>query len=239
MTVAERLDKVLHALHTAAERSARSPGEIALIAVSKKQPTSLMHEYQQAAAHRGLPVIFGENYVQELKAKRGEFKEPTALHMIGPLQSNKIRDAVRYADVIQSVHSLSVLQGIAEEALKQGKKQKIFLQVNIGDDPRKSGFHADDVPQVLGDAAKYSTSLSLIGLMTITPLYDDPELARPDFARMRKLREMLVSGGLASAFENSSPLLSMGMSADFAVAIEEGADLVRVGTALFGERPAY
>jgi pyridoxal phosphate enzyme (YggS family) len=196
-----------------------------------------MHEYIEAARSRAVPVVFGENYVQELKSKRAELPQDVVVHLIGPLQSNKIRDAVRYADVIQSVHSASVLLGIAKEALKQGKQQRVFLQVNIGEDPQKSGFRSEDIAVLLADSKAYAASVQIMGLMTITPYYEQPEQARPDFAKMSKLREELLTAGLAGAFVGGRPLLSMGMSADFDVAIEEGADLVRVGTALFGERP--
>jgi len=238
MKVVERLDQVLLSLDRAAARALRVRNDITLIAVSKKQPTVLMHEYTQAASARGIHVFFGENYVQELKAKRAEFTQGQQFHLIGPLQSNKIRDAVRYADVIQSVHSVSVLKGIADEARKQGKRQQIFIQVNVGNDPRKSGFQSTEIPAALSEVAENSLSLSVLGLMTITPYYDDPEQARPDFSRMRKLRDELQAAGLVDVFENKRALLSMGMSADFHIAIEEGADVVRVGTALFGERQA-
>lgn len=236
--VRERLNNILEKIDQAAARSSRTRDDITLVAVSKKQPSQLMYEYLDAAAERDLPVVFGENYVQELKSKRGDFSTGSVFHLIGPLQSNKIRDAVRYADVIQSVHSLSVLQGIAEEAGKQGKHQRIFIQVNIGDDPRKSGFKAAEIPKLLSEVHVYSALLSILGLMTITPYYDEPEHARPDFRTMKALRDELCMVGLSHAFENGRPLLSMGMSADFHIAIEEGADLVRIGTALFGERPS-
>jgi pyridoxal phosphate enzyme (YggS family) len=238
MSVGAHLGAVLQSLERAASHTSRTRSDIELVAVSKKQPVSLMREYIEAAQARAVPIIFGENYVQELKAKRSELPQEVVIHLIGPLQSNKIRDAVRYADVIQSVHSLSVLEGIAHEAHKQGKQQDVFLQVNIGDDSRKSGFQSTEIPKLLADARAHSSSLRILGLMTITPFYDDPEQARPDFAKMRKLRDDLFSAGLTGAFADGKVLLSMGMSADFDVAIEEGADLVRVGTAIFGERPA-
>jgi pyridoxal phosphate enzyme (YggS family) len=238
MTIADRLDCVLLSLDRALARSERDRSGVMLVAVSKKQPVTLMHEYLEAATARRLSVVFGENYVQELKTKRSQFSQNQVFHLIGPLQSNKIRDAVRHADVIQSVHSLSVLQGIADEAQKQGKQQRIFLQVNIGDDPNKSGFQSSEIPEILSQVAKHASSLSLVGLMTITPYYDEPEDARPDFTRMRRLKEELQATALRDVFEGRNILLSMGMSADFHIAIEEGADVVRVGTALFGERQA-
>ena len=156
--------------------------------------------------------------------------------MIGPLQSNKVRDAVALCDVIQSVHSLKVLALIAKEADRIGKRQRIFLQVNIGEDPAKSGFLAKDIDEALATVEEHITSLQLEGLMTILPYAEDPEKARPHYRKLAELRHSLELRGLTRMFQRGWILLSMGMSNDFRVAIEEGADLVRVGTALFGER---
>jgi len=235
MTVAESLPQVLAIAERAACKSSRSLKDIVLVAVSKKQPIALMREYMDVAQSRALPVIFGENYVQELKIKRAEFSPDVAFHLLGPLQSNKIRDAVRYADVIQSVHSESVLNTIAVEAKKLGKRQSVFIQVNIGNDPAKSGFKPEQVQDVLQTAQRFNPEVIVSGLMTITPYYEDPELARADFIRMRKLREALLGTAPELCPENGLKL-SMGMSADYHIALEEGADIVRIGTAIFGER---
>ena len=236
MDIARNLDTVLAAIAQAAHKAGRDPRSIAIVAVSKKQSTELMQQYQQAAADREVDVIFGENYLQELKAKRPAFSPSTQFHVTGPLQSNKIRDAVRLADVIESVHSRATLDGIAREAARQGKPQHIFLQVNIGDDRNKSGFTVDELLPVIEHIQATLPAIKLVGLMTITPYYDNPEQGRADFARMKMLRDSVIAAGKGDAFEGSRVLLSMGMSADFAIAIEEGADLVRIGTALFGER---
>jgi pyridoxal phosphate enzyme (YggS family) len=238
MIVADQLDRVLESIELAAQRCQRKSSDITLVAVSKKQPIELIQQYVEAAHERGREVVLGENYVQELKAKRALFPESVRFHQLGPLQSNKIRDAVRCADVIQSVHSQAVLKGVADEAAKQGVQRSIFLQVNIGNDPLKSGFDAEQLAYFLeAIAVDMPRSLRILGLMTITPYFEEPEHARPDFERMRRLRDTLLSQGLGPCFAHTTPLLSMGMSADFHVAIEEGADLVRVGTAIFGERP--
>lgn len=236
MNIARNLDLVLAAIGRAALKVGRAPRAITLVAVSKKQSSELMHQYRQAAEERGVAVIFGENYLQELKAKRTHFPAPTQFHVTGPLQSNKIRDAVRLSDVIESVHSRAILDGIAYEAERQHKKQRVFLQVNIGADPNKSGFAADEVLSVIEHIQATLPTVKLVGLMTITPYYDDPEQGRVDFAKMKALRDSIIAAGKENAFEGSQVLLSMGMSADFEIAIEEGADLIRVGTALFGER---
>ena len=236
MSVREQLDWVLSAIEIAAAKSGREASAITLVAVSKKQPVALMREYSAAAQAKGVRIVFGENYVQELKAKRTELGTLGEFHLIGPLQSNKIKDAVTLADVIQSVHSVSILDGIAKEALRQGKRQRIFLQVNVGNDPAKSGFATDQLLPVFEKLATYQDCIEALGLMTITPYYEEVALARPDFQKMTELRSSVCQQGFASLFTNSAILLSMGMSGDFSIAIEEGADVVRVGTALFGER---
>lgn len=235
-SVAERLDAVASALTQAAKRAGRSPASITLVAVSKKQSTESMRAYAAAANARGIPVVFGESYVQEFKTKHHELGDVGLFHLIGPLQSNKIKDAVMCADVIESVHSHKVFDAIAKEAAALGKRQSIFLQVNIGQDPNKSGFTAEEILEICAAAAPLSHHISLLGLMTITPYYEVAEDARGDFRAMRELRQRLVASGADAHFEGRMIALSMGMSSDFEIAIEEGADLVRVGTALFGER---
>ena len=234
--IATQLDGVLAQIEAACGRSSRGAGEVTLVAVSKRQPLPIVQELVALAQARGINPVLGESYVQELKAKRAAIGTAAAFHLIGPLQSNKVRDAVKVADVIESVHSISVLQAIAAEARKIGKKQSVFLQVNISEDSAKSGFSPHEVAAAVEEARSMADAVSLQGLMTITALYDTPEEARGDFQRMATLRDELVQLGLHTAFEGSRIKLSMGMSADFGVAIEEGADLVRVGTALFGER---
>jgi pyridoxal phosphate enzyme (YggS family) len=235
-SVREQLDLVMGSIAKAASQAGRDADAITLVAVSKKQPAALMREYISAAKACGVRIVFGENYVQELKAKRADLGAVGEFHLLGPLQSNKIKDAVALADVIQSVHSLSVLEGIAKEAGRQGKIQSVFLQVNIGNDPAKSGFKVDELPLIFEKLPAFRDGVCVLGLMTITPYYEEASQARPDFAKMGELRTSLKQRGYAQLFSNSTILLSMGMSGDFNIAIEEGADLIRVGTALFGER---
>jgi pyridoxal phosphate enzyme (YggS family) len=232
----ERLDVVLEAIASAAAKSGRARSDVTLVAVTKTHPVSVLFEFAKHAAARNQPVIFGENYIQEIKAKRPQIEPAAEVHLIGPLQSNKVRDAVKLCDVIQSVHSLKVLEQIAGEATRISKRQRIYLQVNISEDSGKSGFLEQDLPAAIELVKRSSAALQLEGLMTITAFYDNPQDARPDFRKMADLRERLVVRGESTAFEESRIRLSMGMSADFGIAIEEGADLVRVGTALFGER---
>lgn len=236
MSLASNLGRVLDSIESAAKRVGRNPSEILLVAVSKKKPLEDLLEYQRAADSRGIPCVFGENYLQELKVKRPGVSSSASFHMIGPLQSNKVKEAVLYSDVIESVHSEKVLALIAECAHKVGKRQKIMLQVNIGRDEAKSGFDPSDMERVIKVASEWREHLELVGLMTITPYEAEPEETRVYFKAMRALRDTIVSNGLAVNFASSRVLLSMGMSSDYAVAIEEGADIVRVGTAIFGGR---
>lgn len=234
--MAERLDAVLETISRAVNKRGRSRSDVTLVAVTKTHPIAVLHEFATHAAERGIPSIFGENYIQEIKAKRPEVDPSAEIHLIGPLQSNKVRDAVALCDVIQSVHSLKILELVAKEAARISKRQRIYLQVNISSDPGKSGFREDELPSVLEKVIALGDPLRLEGLMTITAFFDDPEHARPEFKRMAELRESLVVRDLSRAFHDHKLKLSMGMSADFGIAIEEGADIVRVGTALFGER---
>jgi pyridoxal phosphate enzyme (YggS family) len=235
-SIASRVEVVVESIAQAAKRVGRSPSSITLVAVSKRHSVESMHDYSAAAAAYGVPVVFGESYVQELKVKRECFSGECRFHLIGPLQSNKIRDAVRLADVIESVHSMKVVHGIAKEARALGKRQSIFLQVNIGADPQKSGFSADQVADACARVWEHREFLALHGLMTITPLYQVPGEVRRDFRAMNDLRSQLIESKASTYFEAQTILLSMGMSSDFDIAIEEGADLIRVGTSLFGER---
>ncbi len=236
IAIEQRLAEVVKAIERAAARVGRDPTAVTLVAVSKRKSVAEMEQYAAAAYVRGTRIVFGENYLQELKAKRADLSVAAEIHLIGPLQSNKVREAVRSADVIESVHSHKILEAIAQESRLIGKRQPIFLQVNIGRDPHKSGFGAEEIAAVAQETARHQDSLALLGLMTITPLYAVSEESRQDFRAMSELRESLLASQVCGCFEGRTILLSMGMSADFEVAIEEGADIVRVGTALFGER---
>ena len=230
-----RLSEIRLRIKSAAERAGRDPGGIALVAVSKRQPVEKMRQLQQLYGPE--PVVFGESYVQEFKGKKDRLVPPFASHLIGVLQRNKAKDAVRLFDVIQSVHSEEIAQALDHEAGKNGKVQRIFIQVNISQDQAKSGFFPDAAREFVCQQLGKLTSLSCQGLMTITRLYAEAEHARDDFRALKDLAssiEECAPVGLGSGCKSLE--LSMGMSDDFEVAIEEGATLVRVGTALFGER---
>jgi pyridoxal phosphate enzyme (YggS family) len=227
---------VFSKIRVAAQSRERNPRDITLVAVSKTKPIEELHAYAAMAAREDVPVVFGENYLQEIKEKHARLPEGSELHMIGPLQSNKVRDSVLLCDVIESVHSSKTIDLIAKEAARIRKRQRILLQVNVGRDENKSGFLPEAIGEAIAQCEKLSTNLQLDGLMTILPYDDNPEVSRPHFQAMSDLRGRLVRQGLNKAFHNDAILLSMGMSDDFAIAIEEGADIVRVGTAIFGNR---
>jgi pyridoxal phosphate enzyme (YggS family) len=193
---------------------------VLLIGVSKVVDV----ERIRAAVAAGVPAL-GENRVQEARDKVAALGRPVPWHLIGSLQTNKARDAVRCFDVIQSVDRLDLARELDRRARAEGKVVDVLLQVNVGSEPQKGGAEADDLKPLL-DAVRGLPALRPLGLMTIPPAAERAEDARPWFRRLAQLRDQT---GLAH--------LSMGMSADYEVAIEEGATMVRVGTAIFGERP--
>ncbi len=226
MSIAENLAAVQERMRSACDRAGRPHGSVALMAVTKTQPPEAVAE----AAAIGL-TLFGENKVQEAKAKIPLCPGRLRWHMIGHLQSNKCKDAVALFDMIQSVDSLALAQEIDKRAGQHGKTIPILLEVNIVGEASKFGYKPE---QLLADleAINALPRIEVHGLMAIPPWSPLPERSRAAF---RKLRE------LKSACEErlGAPLphLSMGMSGDFEVAIEEGSTIVRVGTAIFGERP--
>jgi pyridoxal phosphate enzyme (YggS family) len=219
-----RLAKIQDEIAAAARKAGRDPAAIELVAVSKTQPASTIQEAMRAGI-----MIFGENKVQEARGKIEELGRGV-WHLIGHLQSNKAKDAVRLFDSIDSVDRAELAEEIDRRAEAFGKTQKVLLQVNVAGESTKFGC-APDAARALADKINSSSRLSLHGLMTIAPYSLEPEKSRPHFAALRELRDRIeVETGL------KLPVLSMGMSGDFAVAIEEGATSVRIGTALFGER---
>ena len=221
-------EAVLARIAAAAARAGRDPGDVALVAVSKTVDASRL----RAAVAAGYDVL-AENRVQEAEAKAPEVPGP-AWHLVGPLQSNKARRALDLFDVIQSVHELDLarrLDRLAGEAPGSAPRT-VLLQVNVDSDPAKAGFDPDSLASAT-DALDACRALDIRGLMTIGRLVDDADDARPTFAALREL-----SARLRERWPRLGPELSMGMSDDFEVAVEEGATIVRVGRALFGERPA-
>ena len=219
-TLSQRLASIRERISAAAERAGRDASEVALVAVSKTHPSSAVSEVLAAGQ-----TVFGENKVQEAEWKRPEVGAGT-WHLIGHLQSNKARKAVKVFDVIESVDSLDLAQRLERICAEEGRERlPVYVQVDLAGEETKTGADESELGSIV-DFLKTSSHLELKGLMTIPPFLDDVEQVRPYFRRLRELRDALVPGGG----------LSMGMSNDFEVAIEEGATLVRVGTAIFGER---
>ena len=219
-------DEVLDRIAAAAVRSGREPASVTLVAVCKTVPAHRV----RAAVAAGL-VVLGENRVQEAAAKIPEVPG-ASWHLVGPLQSNKARRAIELFDMLEAVHDEDLarrLDGIVR-TLGPGRRIPVLLQVNVDRDPAKAGF----VPEALGaamDRLDALDALDLRGLMTIGRLAGDPEAARPTFVALRALSE-----SLRTRWPRLGPDLSMGMTDDFEVAVEEGATIVRVGRALFGDR---
>ena len=225
MDFADNLKQVRQRIAAACDRAGRDPASVQLLAVTKSQPP----EAVRAAAEAGL-VLFGENKVQEAKAKIPLCPGKLRWHMIGHLQSNKCRDAVEWFEMIQSVDSLPLAEEINKRAEQAAKTIPILLEVNVVGEASKFGYPPQ---QMLAEFNRINAlpRLEIHGLMTVPPYSPVAERVRPVFQKLRELKsrcEQLLGAPL--------PHLSMGMSGDFEVAIEEGATFVRVGTALFGER---
>jgi pyridoxal phosphate enzyme (YggS family) len=227
------LFEIQDAIARICQRVSRDPTRIQLLAVTKRQPPEKVEECIRSWKPAWGALCLAENFVQALQERRAQFLAYPHIvwHLIGPLQSNKARAAVACADVIQTIHNKKIADIVNKEAFRVGKKQRIFLQVNISRDPAKSGVLPEELSELTSYVLKNCESLELEGLMTITTDYENPEDVRPDFVATRLLREKLLQ-----EYGLSKLLLSMGMSADYEIAIEEGADIVRVGSALFGER---
>ena len=222
-----RLQSVRKRIEEAAKACGRSPESVRLIAVSKTIGTL----HVQEAIEAGVTVL-GENYVQEARTKINDLSAyPVSWHFIGHLQSNKAKYAVRLFDLIHSVDSIKLARELNKQAKKINKIQDILVQVNIGEESAKSGALAQDTKKLLQDVSNLD-NLALKGLMTMPPFFNNPEKVRPFFAALRELRDHLEQH-LTNVTLNE---LSMGMTGDFEAAIEEGATLVRIGTAIFGAR---
>jgi len=227
LSIRVRLDEIRQRIERAAVQSGRSPGQVRLVGASKTVPAEVLAE----VIHLGLEDL-GENRVQEAERKQLELGAdglPVRWHMIGPLQRNKVKKAVQIFDVIHSLNGLELAEEISRRA-HGGRVMSVLVEVNVSDEPTKFGIAPDQVEPLL-EQVRPLPGLQVDGLMTIGRPVERPEEARRDFAGLRELRDRCErSLGL------KLPELSMGMSGDFEVAIEEGATLVRVGTALFGTR---
>ncbi len=212
-----------------ASKCGRDPAAIRLVAVSKKCPVSSLQEAMQAGQ-----FLFGENYIQEAVQKKEATGDTAFFHFIGHLQSNKVRPAAQTFQMIETIDRLKLAAALDKELKLQGRTMDILVQVNIGREPQKSGVLPEDTEKLLTQITPLS-NLRIQGLMTIPPFSQDPEQTRPYFRALRLLAEELQKKNCF--FDNHHVELSMGMSSDYVIAIEEGATLVRVGTAIFGDRP--
>jgi uncharacterized pyridoxal phosphate-containing UPF0001 family protein len=251
---AARREQLLERIAAACGRAGRSPGAVTLVAVTKTVPIDRV----RAAVEAGFTIL-GENRVQEAEPKIAALREQAAdsadsgstagkgalvaaggnrglpaWHLIGPLQSNKAARAVELFDVVETVDSMRLARRLDRLAAGHGRARlSVLVQVNVDEDPAKAGYRPADLVSDLPALADLP-GLSLLGLMTVGRLVTDPQDARPTFRRLRALSERLRAGE-----PRLGPALSMGMSDDFEVAVEEGATIVRVGRAIFGERPAH
>jgi pyridoxal phosphate enzyme (YggS family) len=227
--LAVRLAGIRARISAAAESGGRRPEEVKLIAISKTHPASVIKKVIEFGA-----VDIGENRVQEAEGKIAEVGRKVARwHLVGHLQANKARRAVSLFDVIHSVDSLDLARRLDRLCGEEGiEKLAVLIQVDLGHEETKSGIDESELTHLVEGLGPLSR-LALIGLMTLPPFFDDPEQSRPFFRRLRELRDELAARGV---FASGKGELSMGMTNDFEVAIEEGATMVRVGTAIFGER---
>lgn len=226
MDIAENLNSIRQRIAAACARAGRDASAVTLLAVSKTHPPEAI----AAAAGCG-QVLFGESKIQEAKAKIPLCPGKARWHFIGHLQSNKCRDAVELFQMIESVDSLALAQEINKRAAAAAKTMPVLLEVNVAGEASKFGYAPERLLAELAELNKLPR-LEIHGLMTVPPYVTDAEKARPHFRRLRELKERTEA-----VLGAPLPVLSMGMSGDFEVAIEEGATIVRVGTALFGARP--
>jgi PLP dependent protein len=226
----ENLAAVQERIARAAARVGRSPDEIKLVSVGKTHPPYLITDAINAGA-----VAIGENRVQEAEEKILEVgRDAVEWHLIGHLQSNKARRAIQLFDVIQSLDSIDLAKRLERVCIEEGRSElPVFVEVDLAGEETKTGIAEDELPKLVR-LLRSCLCLRFEGLMVLPPYFDDVEKVRPYFRKLRKLRDDLFAD---AAFGAGTGELSMGMSHDFEVAIEEGATVVRVGTAIFGDRP--
>jgi len=228
--VKQRLQAVMERIRQACERSGRDPQDVRLVAVSKTMPA----ERVRRAVAAGVQIL-GENYVQEARDKIAQLEDlSVSWHFIGHLQTNKAKYVVRMFDLIHSLDSFKLARELDRQAGRRGRVQPVLIQVNISREESKSGIAAEDIETLVRQVAGLE-HLALQGLMTMPPFFDQPERARPYFRRLADLARHIESLNIPGV---SMRELSMGMSGDYEIAIEEGATLIRLGTTLFGPRAA-
>src|SRR6266536_2191495 len=223
--LAANLKRVLMQISNSARKAGRSPDEIELVAISKTHDAEKVHAIYEAGQ-----VLFGESRVQEARAKIPELPSAIRWHFVGHLQKNKIRHALPLFEMIHSIDSLALAQEVNRIAEEEGMHPRVLLEINVAGEGSKFGFAPDKLREQMEELLALPR-LSVLGLMTIPPLSEEPEASRKYFIQLRELRDRLQT-----EFRVDFAQLSMGMTQDYAVAVEEGATLVRVGTAIFGER---
>jgi pyridoxal phosphate enzyme (YggS family) len=226
MSVAENLERVGEQIAQAAVKACRVANEIELVAITKTHPVERVCEAIEAGH-----LLFGESRVQDARAKIPELPSNLRWHFVGHLQKNKIRHALPLFELFHGVDSLALAQEMNRVAGEEGMHPRILLEVNVAEEGSKFGFNAETLRAEMEPLLAFSR-LSIEGLMCIPPFADEAETSRKFFVQLRELRD-----SLEKEFDVKLPHLSMGMTNDFPIAAEEGATLVRVGTAIFGERP--
>ena len=231
MPIAENIARIQERIAAAAHRAGKRPEEIALMAVTKTHPPERIRE-----AHAAGLRLFGENRVQEFAGKAGSLADlrGTEWHMIGHLQTNKAGKAAELFSAVDSIDTLKLAEKLDAAALAMNKKINVLIEINVGGEAAKSGVAPDsrELEELLLASPRLE-ALKFRGLMTVPPFTDDPEGARHYFRKLRELRDTIATRKLPAV---GTDVLSMGMSHDFEVAIEEGSTCVRVGTAIFGQR---
>jgi pyridoxal phosphate enzyme (YggS family) len=231
MSIAENIARVRQQITAAARRAGRNPDEITLMAVSKTFPAESIREAYAAGLR-----VFGENRVQEFAGKAAALRDlsDAEWHLIGHLQTNKAAKAAEFFHAVDSVDSVRMAEKLDGSAASLGKTLSVLVEINVGGETAKSGMAADsgELEQILTSAARLG-NLRIRGLMTVPPYAEDPEGSRSFFRQLRQIRDRITARSLPQI---GMAVLSMGMSHDFEVAIEEGSTCVRVGTAIFGER---
>lgn len=225
--LAENLQNVEERIQAACARANRDRNEVTLIAVSKTKPVSMLEEVYAEGIR-----CFGENKVQELTEKHDKLPSDVKWHMIGHLQRNKVKYIVDKVDLIHSVDSVRLAETIEQEAVKKDVIVPVLVEVNVAEEDSKFGLKVNEVLSIIEEISKFP-HIRIKGLMTIAPYVENPEENRPVFARLRKLSVDIAEKNIDNV---SVEILSMGMTNDYEVAIEEGATMVRVGTGIFGER---
>lgn len=223
----EKLENVEERIRAACERAGRNRSEVTLIAVSKTKPVETLREAYDLGVR-----VFGENKVQELVDKYGALPEDIHWHMIGHLQRNKVKYIIDKAELIHSVDSLRLAETIEKEAEKHNITANILIEVNVAREESKFGVMPEELDEIVEKIAGFN-HLNVKGLMTIAPYVENPEENRAVFARLRKLSVDIASKNVDNM---NMSILSMGMTNDYEVVVEEGATMVRVGTGIFGER---